>query len=156
MRRLPAATLLQFLRVGAGMQPGLIISVKGTPMIGLLATILVLLALALALRSMSYRQTPSRDPVVIDVIALRNYEESSRVPVPVSASAMPMGPDPSSPFDQGVTAQLPTGPPPRPGGRAVPAGALPGPDPPRPVGALLAATTSPPTYGAAGLDAYCP
>jgi hypothetical protein len=138
------------------MQPSLIISLKGTPMIGLLATILVLLALVLTLRAMSYRHTPSSDPVVIDMIALREYEEKSRIPVPVSASEMPMGPDPSSPFDQGIAPQLPTGPPPRPSGRARPAGSLPGPDPPRPVGALLTATTSPPTYGAAGLDAYCP
>jgi len=125
-------------------------------MIGLLATILVLLALALVLRASSYRHSPSHDPVVIDLAALRSYEEKMRanLPVPVATYALPSGPEASSPFDQGVSHQLPTGPPPRPGGRPRPAGGLPSPDPPRPVGALLEATLGPPTYGACGCDAY--
>lgn len=122
-------------------------------MIGLLAAIVILLVLALVVRATSHRHAPSRDPVVINMVALRTR---AREPVPLAAAALPRGPRPSSPFDQDLVPQLPTGPPPPPGAVPRPAGTLPGPDPPRPVGALLEANTGPPTYGAAGIDAYCP
>ena len=124
-------------------------------MISVLATVIVLLVLALVLRATSYRHQASRDPVVIDMEVLRLAESRERPSIPAAAAALPLGPVPSSPFDQQRDHQLPTGPPPPPSRRARPAGGLPGPDPPRPVGALLEASTGPPSYGPSGQDAYC-
>ena len=124
-------------------------------MIGVLGTVVILLVLALALRATSHRRQPSRDPVVIDMEVLRLASTRESVPIPVAAAALPLGPAPSSPFDQQHERQLPTGPPPPPSRRPRPSGGLPTPDPPRPVGALLEASTGPPTYGPSGRDAYC-
>ena len=121
----------------------------------LLGVIVLLLILGLALRASSSKITDSRDPVVIDVIGLRERERESANNLPALAAIMPMGPRPASAFTDSVMDQLPTGPPP-PGHRPTPAGTIPGPVPPRAVGQLLNANTGPPTYGPWGLDAYCP
>ncbi len=119
----------------------------------LLGVIVLLLILGLVVRASSAKITDSRDPVVIDVIGLRERESGNNLPE--LAGAMPMGPRPASALTDSVLGQLPTGPPP-PGHRPTPAGTIPGPVPPRPVGQLLHANTGPPTYGPSGLDAYCP
>ena len=121
----------------------------------LLGVLIVLLVLALTVKASSRPVKPSRDPVVIDVISLTEISAPANSPSDIVRD-MPGGPSSASPFDEGVLRQLDVGPPPPVSLRPYPAGTVPGPDPPRPVGQLLEHNTGPPTYGAAGQDAYCP